>query len=147
MFGFSTSRKRKTQPPSAASPCTARFWNPGLWRMCTACASEARRSSFPSSNPAQTGTGKTWLRRFADYLGERKIVDDRKVFHSFRHTFINRMTELHTHPAMLMALIGHYDQVKVDFSSPHFANYQHAKPLVELKSTIDRFDLILPICF
>lgn len=86
-------------------------------------------------------------RRFADYLDERKITDDRKVFHSFRHTFIVRMTELNVHPAMLMALVGHYDQAKVDFSSPHFANYQHAKPLAELKSTLDRFEVKLAFPF
>lgn len=102
---------------------------------------------FPELKPGANGYGKNVTRRFADYLDERKITDDRKVFHSFRHTFINRMTELHIHPAMLMALVGHYDQAKVDFSSPHFANYQHAKPLVELKATLDRFDLALPIAF
>ncbi|WP_244123265.1 hypothetical protein [Burkholderia gladioli] len=57
------------------------------------------------------------------------------------------MTELNVHPAMLMTLVGHYDQAKVDFSSPHFANYQHAKPLHELKATFDRFDVALPIAF
>ncbi|MDJ1161084.1 hypothetical protein [Burkholderia gladioli] len=57
------------------------------------------------------------------------------------------MTELNVHPAMLMTLVGHYDQAKVDFSSPHFANYQHAKPLHELKATFDRFDMALPIAF
>jgi hypothetical protein len=46
-----------------------------------------------------------------------------------------------------MAIIGHYDQAKVDFSSPHFANYQHSKPLAALKATLDRFDIRLPIRF
>ncbi|AEA61953.1 putative phage-related integrase [Burkholderia gladioli BSR3] len=102
---------------------------------------------FPELKPGANGYGKNVTRRFADYLDERKIVDDRKVFHSFRHTFIGRMTELNVHPAMLMALVGHYDQAKVDFSSPHFANYQHAKPLQELKATLDRFDIVLPLFF
>jgi len=31
------------------------------------------------------------------------------------------MPALNTHLAMLMARVGHYDQAKVDFSSPHFA--------------------------
>lgn len=97
--------------------------------------------------PGANGYGKNITRRFADYLDERKITDDRKVFHSFRHTFIGRMTELNVHPAMLMALVGHYDQAKVDFSSPHFANYQHVKPLAELKATLDRFDIDLPMAF
>lgn len=102
---------------------------------------------FPELKPGANGHGKNVTRRFADYLDERKIVDDRKVFHSFRHTFIGRMTELNVHPAMLMALVGHYDQDKVDFSSPHFANYQHAKPLAELKATLDRLDIALPLIF
>lgn len=102
---------------------------------------------FPELKPGANGYGKNVTRRFADYLDERKITDDRKVFHSFRHTFIGRMTELNVHPAMLMALVGHYDQAKVDFSSPHFANYQHAKPLAELKSTLDRFDVKLALPF
>lgn len=102
---------------------------------------------FPELKPGPNGYGKNVTRRFADYLDERKMTDGRKVFHSFRHTFINRMTELHIHPAMSMALVGHYDQVKVEFSSPHFANCQHAKPLVELKTTLDRFDVELPLMF
>ncbi|MFP3243940.1 MAG: site-specific integrase [Paraburkholderia sp.] len=102
---------------------------------------------FPELKPGKNGYGKNVTRRFADYLDERKIIDDRKVFHSFRHTFIGRMTELNVHPAMLMAIVGHYDQAKVDFSSPHFANYQHSKPLAELKATLDRFDIRLPLAF
>ena len=102
---------------------------------------------FPELKPGKNGYGKNVTRRFADYLDERKIIDDRKVFHSFRHTFIGRMTELNVHPAMLMAIVGHYDQAKVDFSSPHFANYQHCKPLAELKATLDRFDIRLPLAF
>jgi integrase len=102
---------------------------------------------FPELKPGANGYGKNVTRRFAGYLDERKIIDDRKVFHSFRHTFIGRMTELNVHPAMLMALVGHYDQAKVDFSSPHFANYQHSKPLAELKATLDRFDIQLPVPF
>lgn len=56
------------------------------------------------------------------------------------------MTELNVHPVMLMMLVGYYDQSKVDFSSPHFVNYQHAKPLVQLKATLDRLDIETPIC-
>lgn len=102
---------------------------------------------FPELKPGKNGYGKNVTRRFADYLDELTITDDRKVFHSFRHTFINRMTELSVHPAMLMALVGHYEQSRVDFSSPHFSNYQHNKALAELKQTIDRFDLELPRAF
>jgi integrase len=102
---------------------------------------------FPELQPGANGHGKNVPRRFADYLDARKIIDDRKVPHSFRHTFIKRMTQLNVHPAMLMALVGHYDQDKVDFSSSHFTNHQHTKPLAELKATLDRFDIALPLTF
>ncbi len=100
---------------------------------------------FPELKPGANGYGKNATCRFADYLDEHKIMDDRKAFHSFRHTFI-RMTDLNVHPAMLMALVGHHDQSQVDFSSPHFVHYQHAKPLVELKVPPDRFNIETPIC-
>ncbi|SAL11383.1 phage-related integrase [Caballeronia udeis] len=102
---------------------------------------------FPELKPGKNGYGKNVTRRFADYLDERLITDDRKVFHSFRHTFIARMSARNVHPAMLMALVGHYDQAKVDFSSPHFTNYQHDKSLAELKQTIDLLDIELPLTF
>jgi hypothetical protein len=57
------------------------------------------------------------------------------------------MSARNVHPAMLMALVGHYDQAKVDFSSPHFTNYQHDKTLAELKQTIDLLDIELPLRF
>jgi len=102
---------------------------------------------FPELKPGKNGYGKNVTRRFADYLDECAITDDRKVFHSFRHTFIARMSARNVHPAMLMALVGHYDQAKVDFSSPHFTNYQHDKTLAELKATIDLLDISLPLAF
>ncbi|MGA7778247.1 MAG: site-specific integrase [Paraburkholderia sp.] len=102
---------------------------------------------FPELKPGKNGHGKNVTRRFGDYLGEIGITDDRKVFHSFRHTFIARMSARNVHPAMLMALVGHYDQAKVDFSSPHFTNYQHDKTLAELKQTIDLLDIELPLRF
>lgn len=58
-----------------------------------------------------------------------------------------RVAQRLVHPAMLMALAGHYDQAKVDFGSPHFVNYQQAKAVVELRATLDRFDIDLPMAF
>jgi len=102
---------------------------------------------FPHLPPSANGHGKNVTRRFGQLLDQRGITSPRKVFHSFRHTFINRMSELNAHPAMLMALVGHYEQSAVDLSAPHFQHYQHAKNLRALKETIDRFDITLPIHF
>nr|WP_232441233.1 hypothetical protein [Burkholderia ubonensis] len=57
------------------------------------------------------------------------------------------MTELNVPPACSWRLWSITIKIKVDFSSPHFANYQHAKPLAELKATLDRFDIDLPMAF
>lgn len=54
------------------------------------------------------------------------------------------MTLLNTHPSILMAIVGHFEQNKLDFSSPHFKTYQQEKPIKILKETINRlnFDFI-----
>lgn len=41
---------------------------------------------FPELKPGANGYGKNVTRRFADYLDECEITDDRKVCHSFRRT-------------------------------------------------------------
>ncbi|MDN7901991.1 site-specific integrase [Burkholderia cenocepacia] len=93
---------------------------------------------FPHLKDGKNGFSKNMSRRFGEYLDKLEIKDDRKVFHSFRTTFINSMTNLHVHPAILMAIVGHYEQAKVDFSSPHFANYQQDKPMKVLKDAMNK---------
>ncbi|RFC01428.1 integrase, partial [Klebsiella michiganensis] len=92
---------------------------------------------FPHLTAGKNGYSKNMSRRFGAYLDSLKISDSRKVFHSFRHTFITRMTELNVHPVLVMSMVGHYAQAKVDLSAPHVVNYQHEKPLSVLKQTID----------
>lgn len=93
---------------------------------------------FPHLKDGKNGFSKNMSRRFGEYLDKLEIKDDRKVFHSFRTTFINSMTNLNVHPAILMAIVGHYEQGKVDFSSPHFTNYQQDKPMKILKEAMDK---------
>jgi len=97
---------------------------------------------FPHLITAKSGYAKNTSRRFnEDYLtGKLKINNAQKKFHSFRSTFINRMTYLNIHPAMLQSLVGHYEQSKVDFSSAHFSVYQQQKPVAVLKEVIDHLD-------
>ncbi|WP_409053657.1 site-specific integrase [Variovorax sp. GrIS 2.14] len=99
---------------------------------------------FPHILPGKNGYSRNCSRRFGQYLEKVGIMEQRKVFHSFRGTFISRMTNLGVHPAVLMGLVGHYEQKRVDFSSPHFTNYQEeVKPLHVFKAAIDRlsFDI------
>lgn len=57
------------------------------------------------------------------------------------------MTELNVDPAMSIALVRHSDQANVDFSSPHFANYQHATPLRSSKGRSTASALNCPLNF
>ena len=98
---------------------------------------------FPDKLPTEggkNGFGKNISRRFGDYLDLLKITDDRKTFHSLRSNFINSLTNLNLHPAIIMGLVGHYEQAKLDLSSPHFVNYQKKKPIHVLKEAIDKLE-------
>jgi len=46
-----------------------------------------------------------------------------------------------------MALVGHFEQDKLDLSSPHFKNYQGIKKIAALKDIIDHFDVVLSMKF
>lgn len=95
---------------------------------------------FPHLVETKNGYSKNTSRKFGLWLDKIEIKDDRKVFHSFRHTFINRLTNMGVHPALIMSIVGHYEQSKVDFSSPHFTTYQHHKPMKVLKEVIDKLE-------
>ena len=103
---------------------------------------------FPLLLPSKNGHAKNVSRRFNEsYLPTLRINDPRRRLYSFRSTFITRMSELNVNPAMLMAIVGHYEQTAVDLSSPHFKNYQGAKRIAALRDTIDLFDIALPLAF
>lgn len=93
---------------------------------------------FPNLKEGINGYGKNVTRRFGQYLDMIGITKKQKSFHSFRSTFINRITDENVHPAIVMGIVGHYDQSKLDFSSVHFSAYQKQKRVQILKEAIDR---------
>ena len=103
---------------------------------------------FPLLLPTKNGHVKNVSRRFNEnYLPTLRIDDPTHRLYSFRSNFITRMSELNVNAAMIMALVGHYEQTAVDLSSPHFKNYQGAKLIGALRDTIDLFDVKLPMVF
>jgi len=100
---------------------------------------------FDYLKPGKNGYGKNMSRRFGQYLTHVGITDKRKVFHSFRHTVISRLTDAGTNATLIMALVGHYEQEKVDFQAPHFKNYNHVKPLKVLESVVNELKYELAI--
>lgn len=103
---------------------------------------------FPMLKPSKNGYAKNVSRRFNEsYLPSLRIDDPTHRLYSFRSNFITRMSELNVNAAMVMALVGHFEQTAVDLSSPHFKNYQGAKLIGALQDTIDMLDLSLPMAF
>ena len=103
---------------------------------------------FPQLKPSKNGYSKNVSRRFNEiFLPRLGFSDSTKRLYSFRSTFITRMTELNVNTAMIMALVGHYEQNALDLSSPHFKNYQGAKRVAALQEAIDMFDIKLPMAF
>jgi integrase len=102
---------------------------------------------FPHLTGGINGYGKNMTRRFGNYLDLIGITDKRKSFHSFRSNFINSLTDDNIHPAIIMGIVGHFDQAKVDFSSSHFKAYQKIKKISVLKSAVDtaQFDIKIDI--
>ena len=103
---------------------------------------------FPMLKPSKNGYAKNVSRRFNEsYLPSLRIDDPTHRLYSFRSNFMTRMSELNVNAAMVMALVGHFEQTAVDLSSPHFKNYQGAKLVAALQDTIDMLDLTLPMPF
>lgn len=111
-------------------------------------AAEPDGQLFPLLLPTKNGHAKNVSRRFNEnYLPSLRIDDPTHRLYSFRANFITRMSEANVNPAMLMALVGHYEQTTVDLSSPHYQNYQGAKLIGALRDTIDLFNVKLPMVF
>ncbi|MBU9158649.1 site-specific integrase [Burkholderia gladioli] len=89
----------------------------------------------------KNGFSKNLSRRYGQYLDTSaiNITSPEKVFHSFRATFINYLTDLNTNPALVMSLVGHIEQnlVNVKLNSVHFTKYQAEKSLATLKNIVD----------
>lgn len=121
-------------------PLHERIVESGFLKYVEAVKAAGHVQLFPHLKPGKNGYSRNCSRRFGQYLDLVGIKELRKVFHSFRVTFINRITNTGVHPAIIMGLVGHYEQKRIDFSSAHFQTYQKEKPLEILKAAIDRLE-------
>lgn len=87
---------------------------------------------FPHLTDGANGRGKNVGRQFAKLLDKRGIQDDRKVFHSFRHTVITRLHTTGANPAHVMQIAGHSSESK----GVHFQTYTHDVGLQALAETL-----------
>jgi integrase len=62
---------------------------------------------FPQIAPDQAGGAKAWSKWFGRYLEDRGVISADKVFHSFRHSFIDALRAGGVDVGLLYALAGH----------------------------------------
>lgn len=63
---------------------------------------------FPQVAPGTTGAA-AWSKWFGRYIREHGITDTKKVFHSFRHTYIDALRLADVSMEVNIALVGHTD--------------------------------------
>lgn len=91
---------------------------------------------FPHLVDGKNGRGKNVGRHFSDYLRKcLKISNERKVFHSFRHTVITRLHTLNSNPVHALQIVGHTDESS---ETVHIKVYTHDVGLKALKTTINK---------
>lgn len=104
---------------------------------------------FSELTKSYNGYSRNISRHFnPEYLDKVLSISAPKRLYSFRHTVINQLTNQNINPALVMALVGHMEQKKleqIDLSSPHFKNYQSKKPLGVLKETCEKISYPLDI--
>jgi len=73
-------------------------------------------------------------------MEKRSIKDDRKVFHSFRHTVITRLHATGANTAHVMQITGHRGEAG---QTVHFGTYTHDVGLQALADTMGRLSYVL----
>jgi integrase len=92
---------------------------------------------FPHLVDGSNGRGKNAGRQFGLLLDKRGIKDDRKVFHSFRHTVITRLHTTGANVAHVMQITGHRGE---NTQGVHFQTYTHDVGLLALAETLGKLD-------
>ncbi len=90
---------------------------------------------FPHLIDGANGRGKNAGRQFGILLDKRNIKDDRKVFHSFRHTVITRLHATGANVAHVMQITGHRGE---NTQGVHFQTYTHDMGLLALAETLEK---------
>lgn len=97
---------------------------------------------FPHLVDGANGRGKNAGLQFSKLLDKRGIKDDRKVFHSFRHSVITRLHATGANIAHVMQLTGHRGEAG---QTVHFGTYTHDVGLQALADTLGK--LVYPMTF
>lgn len=102
-------KRLKTKAGKRAIPVHAELIRLGLLRYVDELRGANETRLFPELKLHRDGYGQTVSKWFQRYRRQCGISDDGKVFHSFRHTVIDRLKQADVPKEKIAALVGHED--------------------------------------
>jgi integrase len=103
-----TGKRLKTRQSARVVPLHPELDKLGFLDFVAAQAKERGQSAwlFPQVAPGTAGE-KAWSKWFGRYIGAHGVNDTAKVFHSFRHNFIDALRAANVNGEINAALVGH----------------------------------------
>lgn len=102
-------KRLKSKAGKRSIPIHAELVRLGLLRYVDELRSANETRLFPELKLQRDGYGQTISRWFQSYRRKCGICDDGKVFHSFRHTVIDRLKQADVPKEKIATLVGHED--------------------------------------
>lgn len=102
-------KRLKTKAGKRAIPVHAELVRLGLLRYVDELRTANETRLFPELTLQRDGYGQRVSKWFQSYRRQCGITDDGKVFHSFRHTVIDRLKQADVPKEKIAALVGHED--------------------------------------
>lgn len=104
------SKRLKTKAARRVIPIHPELLRLGLSSYANSLRKKGHERLFPELRAGRDGYGKAASKWFAAYSSRCGVDAPGKVFHSFRHTFINRLKQADVPKEKIAALVGHEDE-------------------------------------
>jgi integrase len=119
--------KGKTDNAERRVPIHKKLIDLGFLDYVSSVGKAGYKKLFPNVQPGTNGYRKNMTRMFGVYLDlpEVNVVDPLKVFHSFRHTVVTRLTSEGVNDGLKRVLVGH----DIDTRTSSHDDYIHADAL------------------
>lgn len=103
-------KRLKTKAGRRNIPIHSELIRLGLLAHVEALRTAGHTRLFPELKPGRDGYGAIVSKWFARYRKRCDITEQGKVFHSFRHTFIDRLKQAGATKEKIAAIVGHEDE-------------------------------------
>ena len=127
-------KRIKTKEAVRNIPIHSKFVELGLLDYVNKLLERGEDRLFPELNDNRDGYGHAASKWFARYRVKCGLVEDGKVFHSFRHTFINSLKQIGISKEKISELVGHED------GSETFGRYGKNFNIRNLAEVIERIN-------